>query len=189
MTMAQGVACRLLGERLRRVRSARGLILKELEKLSGISATHISEIERGRTSPTLQVLERIAKALGMPTSFLVELPPAELLGVRSPQERRILEDETGRVRLERLTELWSAADLVVYRVRLDPGGVLMGETPPTEDLILVREGSVGLRMGEHWFHLRKGDAFEGCFRETLKVTNGNERGAELVWATRPSCHL
>ena len=42
-----------LGSRLRDVRKTQSLTLKQLERTSGFSATHISEIERGKTSPTI----------------------------------------------------------------------------------------------------------------------------------------
>ena len=187
--MAQQILCRLLGERLRNLRRARDLVLKDVERLSGISATHISEIERGRTSPTLQVLARIARALGTSPSYLLEVPPVDILRVTPASERRILESENGRVRLERLTEPWSASQLVVYRVRVEPGGVFSGEPPPTEDLVFVQEGAVGVRMGEQWRHLRQGDALQCCSREVVQVANGNARGAEFFWATRPGCHV
>ena len=41
-----------LGRRIRAIRKQRRLTLKELEQISEFSATHISEIERGKTSPT-----------------------------------------------------------------------------------------------------------------------------------------
>ena len=42
-----------LGERLKRFRLDRNLTLKEVELKAKVSATHVSEIERGMTSPTV----------------------------------------------------------------------------------------------------------------------------------------
>ena len=44
-------------------RTVKGITLKQLEELSGISKTAINNIENGKTSPTLHQLEAIAKAL------------------------------------------------------------------------------------------------------------------------------
>ena len=44
-------------------RTAKGITLKQLEEMSGISKTAIHNIENGKTSPTLYQLEAIAKAL------------------------------------------------------------------------------------------------------------------------------
>lgn len=44
-------------------RTAKGITLKQLEGLSGISKTALNNIENGKTSPTMHQLEAIAKAL------------------------------------------------------------------------------------------------------------------------------
>lgn len=46
-------------------RTKRGLTLKQLEALTGISKTTLNTIENGLTSPTLRQLEEIAKALNV----------------------------------------------------------------------------------------------------------------------------
>ncbi|MBD5095035.1 MAG: helix-turn-helix transcriptional regulator [Subdoligranulum sp.] len=53
-------------------RIKRGLTLKQLEAVTGISKTTLNTIENGLTSPTLRQLEAIAKALNMKISELYE---------------------------------------------------------------------------------------------------------------------
>ena len=53
-------------------RTKRGLTLKQLEAVTGISKTTLNTIENGLTSPTLRQLEAIAKALNMKISELYE---------------------------------------------------------------------------------------------------------------------
>lgn len=48
---------------IREVRKAKGLTIVKLEELSGVSRSHISEIETHKQMPTLPVLCRIAAAL------------------------------------------------------------------------------------------------------------------------------
>lgn len=52
-----------LHERLKELRSDRQLTLKELAERSGLSVSYLSDIERGRTVPTLATLEAISNAL------------------------------------------------------------------------------------------------------------------------------
>lgn len=54
-----------LNERLKELRTERQLTLKELGETSGLSVSYISDIERGRTVPTLATLETLANALGV----------------------------------------------------------------------------------------------------------------------------
>lgn len=61
-----------LARRLRETRQKCGLTLKEVERLSGFSSTHISEIERGRTTPTVDALVRISTALRKDPCYFLE---------------------------------------------------------------------------------------------------------------------
>src|SRR5262245_3559460 len=61
-----------LGRRIRKLRLERRMTLKQVEQASDLSATHLSEIERGRTSPTIGALVRIARALRKDASYFIE---------------------------------------------------------------------------------------------------------------------
>ena len=54
-----------LHERLKEMRRARGLTLKELAARSHLSVSYLSDLERGRTTPPLPTLETLAVALEM----------------------------------------------------------------------------------------------------------------------------
>jgi transcriptional regulator with XRE-family HTH domain len=54
-----------LHERLKELRTARQLTLKELAERSELSVSYLSDIERGRTVPTLATLETLANALAV----------------------------------------------------------------------------------------------------------------------------
>jgi transcriptional regulator with XRE-family HTH domain len=61
-----------VGESLQRLRAERGLSMRALAKSSGLSANALSMIERGRTSPSVSTLYKLADALTVPvTSFFV----------------------------------------------------------------------------------------------------------------------
>jgi transcriptional regulator with XRE-family HTH domain len=63
MTTPTGNAA--LGARLRELRLAQGLKLAALADRSGVSLAYVSEEERGRKLPSLEVLDRLAGALGL----------------------------------------------------------------------------------------------------------------------------
>ncbi len=52
----------VLGARVKALREAMDLSLRDLAERSGVSAPMLSQVERGETSPTLQVASRIASA-------------------------------------------------------------------------------------------------------------------------------
>lgn len=69
-----------IGAKLRRLREQKGLTLHELSQRSGVSLAHISEIERGRSTASLKTLEKLALALEVSTSYLLQEERRETLG-------------------------------------------------------------------------------------------------------------
>src|SRR5262249_34912572 len=60
----------IVGENLRRLRTRQGHSLERLAKLSGVSRAMLSQIELGRSVPTIAVLWKITHALGVPFAAL-----------------------------------------------------------------------------------------------------------------------
>src|SRR2546421_2864262 len=65
-----------IAERVRELRASRGLSLDALASKSGVSRSMISLIERGETSPTAVVLEKLAAGLGVMLAALFDAPSA-----------------------------------------------------------------------------------------------------------------
>src|SRR5947209_19372589 len=77
-----------LGARVRALREAMDLSLRELAERSGVSAPMLSQVERGETSPTLQVASRIAAGLELRLSQLLRLDEDGAVSVVRRGERR-----------------------------------------------------------------------------------------------------
>jgi transcriptional regulator with XRE-family HTH domain len=76
-----------LGGRVRSLRRQRGLTLKELGRLAGLSHPFLSQVERGLARPSVSSVERIADALGVPVAHLWAPP--------RPRDVRIVRREEG----------------------------------------------------------------------------------------------
>jgi len=61
----------MIGDELKSARERAALTQEELAFRAGVHRTYISLLERGKKSPTLEVLQRISKALGVRMSDLV----------------------------------------------------------------------------------------------------------------------
>src|SRR5438046_4019567 len=77
-----------LGPRVRSLRDAMGLSLRDLAERCGVSAPMLSQVERGETSPTLSVASRIAAGLELSLSQLLRLDEAEGVTVVRRANRR-----------------------------------------------------------------------------------------------------
>jgi transcriptional regulator with XRE-family HTH domain len=78
-----------VGEIIRRERRARHLTLKELAERAILSVVYLGEIERGKKYPSPVVLERLAEALDMDISDLLEMVAFELRA-QQPQMLRAI---------------------------------------------------------------------------------------------------
>lgn len=58
-----------VGRKIRQLREERGLTLVDLGRKAGISYTHISEIERGNTCPSLKTISKLANVLGLSVTY------------------------------------------------------------------------------------------------------------------------
>ncbi|MFZ5910445.1 MAG: helix-turn-helix domain-containing protein [Chloroflexota bacterium] len=77
-----------VGSRLRQLREERNLSMRSLGTASGLSANALSMIERGKTSPSVSTLYKLADALGVPvTAFFGAQPTRQQVIFTSAQER------------------------------------------------------------------------------------------------------
>lgn len=60
-----------LGEKLCALRKGKGVTLKILGKVSGLSVSYLSDIERDRTQPSLKTLQVLADAYGTEVSKIL----------------------------------------------------------------------------------------------------------------------
>jgi XRE family transcriptional regulator, regulator of sulfur utilization len=77
-----------LGHRIRALREAMDLSLRDLAERCGVSAPMLSQVERGETSPTLQVASRIAGGLELRLSQLLRLDEDGAVTIVHPGDRR-----------------------------------------------------------------------------------------------------
>ena len=74
-----------IGKRLRELREAKGLTQRDIEELSGLLRDYVSKIENGHSTPTLQVLERWAKALDVELYQLFVVGDGQPEAAESPE--------------------------------------------------------------------------------------------------------
>lgn len=71
-----------LEDRIRELRTQQSLTLKDLSGKTGLSVSYLSDIERGRTTPSLNTLEALAGAFGISVTDL--LSGVDFAGQRTP---------------------------------------------------------------------------------------------------------
>ncbi len=147
-----------IGPRIRILRNDRFLSLRDLADRSGVSAPMLSQVERGETSPTLAVAEKIADGLGLSLSGLLRLdeaPPVEIVRVTGRQGGGTVDH-----RWEVLTPDHPGQRIAVSRhelaARAATGGAPMHQ-PGAREFALVETGPVTLEVDGELHRLETGD--------------------------------
>ena len=153
----------VLGARVRALREAMNLSLRELAERCGVSAPMLSQVERGETSPTLQVATRIASGLELRLSQLLRLDEDGAVTVVRRAERRTGPSNARGHGYEILSPPLPGQRAELSRHTLAPGAATGGpDDPPvhepgSRETALVEAGSVALICDGRRFELAEGD--------------------------------
>jgi transcriptional regulator with XRE-family HTH domain len=151
-----------VGHRIRALREARGLSLRDLAEKSGVSAPMLSQVERGETSPTLSVAGKIARGLGLSLSQLLRLDESRhVVVVRARGRRAVTRDGH---RYERITPEGAGerASVTIHTLRAKARTGATGDAPlhapGSRETVLVQRGILAVIIDEDRHELRVGDA-------------------------------
>jgi transcriptional regulator with XRE-family HTH domain len=181
---------KLLGRRIRRIRQEKGLTLKQIEGRVGVSATHISEIERGKTSPTIGALEKISTALEVPPSHLIDVPAVPDLNVRRREDSRPLQLSEGAVKIEPLTSRDTASDMSIFYATIEGNGKV--ETAPGhggEEFCYVLQGFMEVTVGTSSYFLKQGDSIHFKATQPHHIRNLSQEPVQTIWSVRPKLFI
>jgi transcriptional regulator with XRE-family HTH domain len=155
---------RRIGNRVRELRDARGLSLDTLSGQCGVSRSMISLVERGESSPTAVVLEKLATGLGVTLASLFDAPAAD----RSPggplsrrDDQPQWKDPASGYLRRNVSPPGVPQPFQIVEVHFPPGGRVAFENGARDTRMLqqvwVLEGSIDITVGEERHRLRKGD--------------------------------
>ena len=152
-----------VGPRVRALREAMGLSLRDLAQRTGVSAPMLSQVERGETSPTLAVATRIAAGLELTLSQLLRLDEADGVTVVRHRERRSGGASAAGHTYEILTPPLPGQRAELSEHVLAAGASTGGPGDPpmheagSRETAVVTHGSVRLVVGEANYDLEAGD--------------------------------
>lgn len=152
----------VVGPRIRALREARGLSLRDLATATDVSHTALSQIERGEASPTLAIAARIAGGLGLTLSGLLRLDDRAFVTVVRRGDRR--PRRRGAHRWEEHTPSLPGQRVSVSTHTLGPKGRTGGpddppiHAPGSREIVLVQDGRLDLVIDGDRYGLGEGDS-------------------------------
>jgi transcriptional regulator with XRE-family HTH domain len=153
-----------IAERVRELRAAAGLSLDALAARSGVSRSMISVVERGESSPTAVVLEKLATGLGVTMAAMFESPRADA-DEASPVARRAEQPswrDPGSGYLRRnVSPSGIGQPMRIVEVEFPPRAQVAFETGardvPIHQQVWVLEGTIEITTGDERHRLCDGD--------------------------------
>ena len=113
-----------LGVRLKEARAAKGLSLDAVAKLSGVSRSMVSQIERGESSPTIATLLNLTRALQVDFAGLLEDSSRPAITVTRAGDVPMIDQRGTGCRIQILSPPEEAGKTELYILEFDSGGVL-----------------------------------------------------------------
>jgi transcriptional regulator with XRE-family HTH domain len=164
-----------IAQRVRDLRTARGLSLEALAQGSGVSRSMISLIERAESSPTAVVLERLAMGLGVSLASLFDAPEPGASPVSRRAEQALWQDpHSGYVR-RNVSPAGMGSPLQIVEVQFPPKARVAYETGPREPVvhqqIWVLEGRIEVTVGTTLHKLEAGDCLALVLDQPLSYFN------------------
>jgi len=170
------ITTRLAG-RLKGARAAQGLSLDALAKLSGVSRSMLSQIERGESSPTVASLWNLTKALNVDFSTLLDQesePKTAIREIVHNDQTPVIRNRAAGCEFRILSAPEAVGSTEVYDIRFDKGATL--ESAPHKkgclEHLTVLEGVIQVTSGGEVADVSVGDTirYAADVEHSIKAT-------------------
>jgi transcriptional regulator with XRE-family HTH domain len=175
-----------LGPRIRSLRHARHVTLRQLAERAGVTESFLSQVEREVASPSIASVQRIARAL--------DLGIADLFADGEPHSRIVRRADRRRISypgLDSVDEFLTAGSdgrLQVILSTVEPGGGTGEEAyshDSDEEVGIVLSGSLVLWVADEHHLLEEGDTITYSSRLPHRNRNAGDRQAVILFCCTP----
>ncbi|MGH8188323.1 MAG: helix-turn-helix domain-containing protein [Steroidobacteraceae bacterium] len=182
-TVGPDINARIAG-RVRALRSELGITLDALAAKCDVSRSMISLVERGESSPTAVVLEKIATGLGVALASLFDDASVAASPVSRRDEQVSWRDpQSGYIRRS-LSPANYPSPIRITEVVLPAGARVAYETgarePSVHQQVWVQEGNVEVTVGRVTYRLASGDCLAMQLNEPTAFRNRTRKSARYI---------
>jgi XRE family transcriptional regulator, regulator of sulfur utilization len=175
-----------LATRLKETRKSKGLSLEAMAKLSGVSRSMLSQIERGQSSPTVATLWSLTQALQVDFAGLLDddSGAGTIREIMRANRTPTIDSQGEGCRIRILSPPGQAGQLEVYDIRFTSGASLISEPHRQgchEDLTVL-EGALEVTSGDESAQLAEGDTlrYEADCTHAIRAVGAPARALLIV---------
>lgn len=183
---------KLVGDSLRDIRRQQGHSLDTLARASGVSRAMLGQIETGKSAPTITLLWKVAKALGVPVALLIAKQEEPSYQIERQASARVLRNGDGHFETRPLAPTDDLTETAFKQLRIAPGHrERIAATRTTGRIsLVVGRGTLEITIGDDPpVRLVEGDAifFSTTSKHVLSNTAAEESILYLVVAPQRTC--
>ncbi|OGX08103.1 MAG: hypothetical protein A2Y03_10130 [Omnitrophica WOR_2 bacterium GWF2_38_59] len=179
----------VIGTTIRRVRDEQGMTLRELAKDVGVSPSFLSQVEKGKASPSLATLKSIATELQTTVGRLVgddSTNPSDRL-ITTEKQRKAFKQSGDGIQMYLLSESNPYKQMQPLLFKLGQSAA-SGESTYShygQEFVLVLKGSLEITLGDKTYKLKKGDSIYFNSSTPHSFKNLFKGETEALWVVTP----
>jgi transcriptional regulator with XRE-family HTH domain len=175
-----------IGSKMRELRIYKGMSIRELAEKAKCTSSLISQIERGKTEPSISMLKRIADALNVNIVdfFMPEFDDGDL--ITKPEERVAVHLDRWDAKIYSLIKNFRNKKMQPFYTVIKPGGGSHGMYKHEgEEFGYVMKGTMDLILNERVFKVKEGESF--YFSSKIPHSWGNSGNEDVIvlWVITP----
>jgi transcriptional regulator with XRE-family HTH domain len=179
-----------LGPQIRELRKTRRLTLTDLARRTGLSIGHLSQVERGLSTPTIRQLQQISAAMDVQIGWFFRTdPPAEdaesAVVVRAARRQTLRIGELGITDELLVPNLEGQLEMMMCTIQPGMGS---GDEPYShdgEEAGFLLAGELDLWVDDRRYHLKAGDSFAFASTRPHRYRNPGPTAAQVIWVITP----
>ena len=175
------------GKKLKALRIANGMTLKELASKARCTDAYLSQMERGLANPSVMILKNVASALGIKVvDFFLEPRTEEDDVVLREEDRVNLDVKQGDAKIQMLVRSVQNKRMQPFYNLIEPGGGSEGSYSHIgEEFGIVLQGRLEIDLNGRTYQIKKGQTFYFSSQILHSWSNPGRIKTVVIWVTSP----
>ncbi|MGV3487282.1 MAG: helix-turn-helix domain-containing protein [Tuberibacillus sp.] len=171
----------MIGERLKRIRTTKGLSLEMVSELTGVSKPMLAQIERAMSNPTVSTLWKIAEGLNVPFSAFIEEQEGDVKHVQK-EDITPIKEANNHFEVYSIFQLTNNRPFEIYEVNLLPGCNYPADPHPpgVEEYLWVTKGRILLEYNNEKYAIGAAQGLRFTADRPHRYINESDEEAVLM---------
>jgi transcriptional regulator with XRE-family HTH domain len=176
-----------IGEKVKALRLANRMTLKQLANKAGCTDAYLSQLERGRANPSIMILKKIASALQVKVvDFFLEPETQENDVVCKEEERVNIQFKQGDAKIQMLVRSIQDKRMQPFYTTIEPRGGSKGPYSHIgEEFGIVLQGELEVNLKGKPYRVKKNESFYFSSQEPHSWTNPGKKKTVVIWVVSP----